>query len=227
MARHLHLVNATTGEAEDACSGCQALLEKVSALKAENTRLKNAEEERLGLAPDAGRIMEVLTFHKRLLSPRWKIVRGKAAWKAVKERLADMDGETNLPAFTVLHLKAASVGVSMDEWNRREKLTSAAWLFAEPDRVQRYIDNSVCFKREFGTSALEIVDRLGRGGFERLADLCDCGHIRLEHEKERPELELWDPPCGVHGCTCPGWQSAPLWEQLKWAAERDREMLGA
>ncbi len=220
---NLHLVDTASGVAEEACPGCQRLLKTVATMERENTRLRNAEQERLGLAPDAPQIMEVLVFHKQLLSPRWKIVRGKAAWKAVKERLSEIDAETERPAFTVLHLKAASVGVSMDDWNRRERLTSAAWLFAEPDRVQRYIDNCVTFKRETGVSALEIIDVLGRGGFEILAAPCGCcGHIRAEHEGDRPVEGLWSPPCLVHGCACVGWESDRTWEIARWLAERDR-----
>lgn len=225
-ARHLHLVNTDTGEAQQACSGCIALLAKVSTLQGDLTRLRNAEEERLGMAADAGAIMRVLVHHKKLLAPKTgRIIRGKAAWKAVKARLADTDAETGEPAFTELALNAASVGLSLSRWHREHKKTGAAWLFDDPDRVLEFIATCVTFKRDTGTSALEIVDALMGPGLAKLAARCaDCGHTRLDHEKDHPELDLWTPACGVHGCACMGWDDSNYRAEL-WLRRQDERTM--
>lgn len=206
----------------EGCQGCVRHSKTIASLEGELTKLRNEEDERLGLAPDAGRIMEVLRFHKQMLAPHAKIVRGKAAWKAVKEILAATDAETNRPAFTVLHCKAAIVGLSLSAWHREHKKTSAAFLFSDPDRVQEHIATCVTFKREYGTSALEIVDELGGPGLAKLAVRCTCGHLRLDHERETPELEIWDPPCSVHGCACEGFDD---WDHRVEMAKRGRRVL--
>jgi hypothetical protein len=207
----------------EGCSGCLELAKKISVMAGKITRLENEQTERLGLAADAPLIMDVLQHHKRVLSPRSRIVRGGPAWKNVKARLLDVDAETEKPAFTVLHLKAAIVGLSMSDWHRQRGKVQAAWLFENPDRVQEFIANATSFKRDTGVSALDIVDELGRGGFEKLAARCDCcGHLRLDHERERPELDLWDPPCAVHGCSCPGFEDFD-WRVTVRLAELERE----
>lgn len=222
-ARHLHLVDTASGEATQACSGCQALLEKVSSLKRENTLLKNAEEERTSLTLDSKPVMEVLQFHKRLFGGQ--IFKGKAAWKAVQKILQLTDAETGEPAFTVLHLNAASVGLSLSRWHREHRKTGAAFLFADPDRVQEFIATCVEFKRETGTSALEIVDALMGPGLAKLAARCgDCGHTRLDHERDHPELDLWTPPCSVHGCACGGWDDSNYRAELFLRAQDERTM---
>lgn len=219
MGELLHLLtNAETGETREACHACVAKDEKLASQARELQRFRNEETERLGLAPDAAQIMEVLTFHRQLLGGR--VIRGKAAWKAVKGRFADIDAETDKPAFTVLHLKAAVVGLSLSRWHREHKKTGAAWLFADPDRVQEFIGACVAFKRTTGESALEIVDELMGPGLVRLAAHCsDCGHMLLDHERQRPELDLWDPPCAVHGCACGGWDDRD-WRDELWLAGR-------
>jgi uncharacterized small protein (DUF1192 family) len=157
-------VDVGTGEVDtEACAGCVELSKRIAVMAGKITRLENEEQERLGTAADASQIMEVLRFHKQLHGGN--IYRGKAAWKAVKARFADVDAETDEPAFTVLHLRAASMGLKLDEFFGPKRM-GAAWLFHDPDRVQK------------------------------------CGHLRLDHERERPELDLFDPPCDVHGCCC-------------------------
>lgn len=206
---------------EDVCLGCVELSKKIAHLSGELTKLRNEQERAERRDPLDGQVMEVCTFHKRLLSPTWKIVRKKGAYKDVRDRLMDLDAETGQPAFTVRHLQAATVGLSICEWTRQRKIRSASWLFGQTAHVQWMIDEAIGFKRSNGTSALTIVDELGRGGLERLAERCECGHIRLEHEKERPELDLFDPPCAVHGCDCVGWSEALDSRIWRWVAEQE------
>ena len=203
---HLHLVDSQTGQVDETvCLGCVELSKKVAHLAGELTKLRNQQLEVERRHPLDAQIMDVCTFHKRLLSPNWKIVRNKGAYKDVGDRLRDIDAETGQPAFSVLHLRAASVGMSMSEWCRSRKIRSASWLFGSTRHVQWMLEEMTAFKQTVGTSALQIVDELGKPGLEKLAARCDCcGHLRLDHERERPELDLWDPPCAVHGCACPG-----------------------
>jgi hypothetical protein len=205
---------------ENVCPNCVELGKELAKKARENTRLRNEEAERLGKASDSKQILDVLTYHKTLHGGR--IYRGKAAWKAVKAMFAVVDAETDRPAFTVDHLRAASLGLKLDDYFGPKRM-GAAWLYADPDRVQKFIGNCVTFKRDTGVSALEIVDELGRPGLERLAARCDCcGHLRLDHERERPELDLWDPPCAVHGCGCPGFEDFD-WRVTVRLAELERE----
>lgn len=190
------------------------LNKRIATLAAENTRLKNEAAEREGTGLHAKDIEEVLRFHKQVF-PGGKIVRNGPAWKNVKARLRDVDAETDRPAFTVLSLKAAVVGLSMSGWHREHRKTGAAFLFDNPDRVQEFIGHAVTFKRETGTSGLAIIDELGRGGYERLAALCShCGRTRLEHEREPDGQGLFDP-------LCPGFDSFD-WEIDVWKRQRDR-----
>lgn len=229
MSPHLHLVDSHTGEATEVCHACMAKDKMLASQARKITLLENAEQERLGLAPDAPQIMEVLQYHKRMLTPRGgRIVRGGPAWKNVKARLMDVDAETEELAFSVLHLKAAVVGLWLSDWHRAHRKVGAAWLFSDPDRVQEFLAPVIAFKRDTGTSALYIIDVLGRPGLEKWAEECDCcGHLRLEHERENPTEELWDPPCAVHGCACPGWSDSLEWRIARWQAERSRERMGA
>lgn len=215
----LRLIDGHGEYVGEACHACIAKDEKLAAQSRELTRLRNEETERLGLAADASSIMVVLTFHKKLFGG--KIVRGKAAWKNVKARFADIDAETGEPAFTVRHLNAASLGLSLSKWHRQHKKTGAAWLFEDPDRVQEHISTCTSFRREVGVSALEIVDELMGPGLAKLAARCECGHLRLDHERERPELDLLDPPCAVHGCSCEGFDDF-VWRVDRFMAGRER-----
>ena len=222
---HLKLVDTTTGEATDACLACVEKDRRLAQLSRKVTELQNLADKIERRHPLDAQIMEVCLFHKQLLSPTWKIVRMRGAYKDVGDRLRDIDAETGEPAWTPLHLRAASVGMSMSEWCRQRGIRSASWLFGSTRHVQWMLEETIGFKRAMGTSALEIVDQLGRPGLEKLAAVCDCcGHLRLDHEKERPELDLFDPPCAVHGCACPGWQDFDWRVRVRMAElERERE----
>jgi hypothetical protein len=225
---HLHVVREG-GEvaAEDVCLGCVELSKKIAHLSGELTKLRNQQEQVERRDPLDGQVLEVCVFHKQLLSPTWKIVRKKGAYNDVRDRLRDVDAETGGPAFTPLHLKAASVGLSINDWARGRSIKSASWLFGKTAHVQWMLDTAVQFKRELGTSALRIVDELGRPGLEKLAASCSCcSHLRLDHERERPELDLWDPPCAVHGCACPGFDDFD-WRVRVRMAELERERVAS
>lgn len=154
---------------------------KIANLGTENTRLRNEEQERLGLAADAPTIMGILEHHKRLF-PGTKIIRGKAAWKAVKARLAEIEAGPEGPAFTPLDLKAAAVGLKLSRTGARaDRPHGAAWLYDDAERVQYFRGVCVTFKREVGTSALAIVDQLGTPALAWLADPCSCGQLRATH----------------------------------------------
>jgi hypothetical protein len=177
------------------------------------TQLENEKAEKVH--PLDKQIMAVCTFHKQLLSPTWKILRNRGAYNDVKACLGFTDAETGQPAYTPLHLKAASVGMSMDDWCRREGVRSASWLFSDVDRVDRMLQHAIRFKRERGMSALELIDELGREGYERLAARCShCGRTRLEHEREPDGQGLFDP-------LCPGFDDFD-WEVDVWKRQRDR-----
>jgi hypothetical protein len=221
-ARHLHLVDSH-GEVhqENVCHGCIELAKKVAHLAGENTKLRKAEEERQASSIGSKQIREVLEFWRPLCMPRAKIVVGSERWQKVKARLADRTIEGEL-AYSVLHLKAAVVGAKLSPDHVQNGWLDASTIFRDSTTVDKHLARVTQFKRDTGVSALSITDELMSGRYERLAEVCDCGHIRLDHEKERPAEELWNPPCGMHGCSCPGWSTAPLWEQLRWAAERER-----
>jgi hypothetical protein len=220
----LHLVTEHAGEvaAEDVCLGCVELSKKIAHLSGELTKLRNQQEQVERRDPLDAQIMDVCLFHKRLLSPGWKVVRKRGAYKDVRDRLMDVDAETGRPAFTPLYLKAATVGMSISPWVRDRGIRSASWLFGTTRHVEWMLEEVTEFKRTTGASALSIVDELGRPGLEKLAARCSCcGHLRLDHERERPELDLWDPPCGVHGCACDGFDDFD-WRVERWVAGRER-----
>lgn len=225
---HLRLID---GEGELIGEHCLACVEKdkrLAQLARENTLLRNEAETKIERRhPLDAQIMEVCLFHKSLLSPTWKIVRNRGAYKDVGDRLRDIDAETGEPAFTPTHLRAASVGMSICDWTRSRGLRSASWLFGQTRHVEWMLEVAISFKRDTRTSALQIVDELGRGGLEKLAAKCDCcGHLRLDHEKENPVEELWNPACTVHGCACPGFEDFN-WQVLVRMDELERERLGA
>jgi hypothetical protein len=218
----VRLVNREGELVGEACPGCIQGAKERAQLARKITQLENEKAEKVH--PLDKDIMAVCTFHKQLLSPTWKILRNRGAYNDVKACLGFTDAETGQPAYTPLHLKAASVGMSMDDWCRREGVRSASWLFSDVDRVDRMLQHAITFKRDVGVSALEIVDELGRPGLERLAARCDCcGHLRLDHERENPLEGLWSPPCGVHGCACPGFEDFDWRVQVRLAEiERGR-----
>lgn len=225
----LRLVDGHGEMVGEQCGACAEKDVRLGQLRRKISELENEAEARVERRhPLDAQIMEVCVFHKRLLSPRWTIVRNKGAYKDVGDRLRDTDAETGQPAFTVLHLRAASVGMSMCEWTRGRGIKSASWLFGSTRHVQWMLEEAISFKRDTGTSALEIVDELGGPGLAKLAARCDCcGHLRLDHERERPELELFDPPCAVHGCACPGFEDFAWRVQVRMAElERERALAG-
>ncbi len=210
---HVRLISDHGELVGEACLGCVELSKKLANLARENTRLRNEEQERLGLAADAKTILDILQHHKRLF-PGTRIIRGKTAWKNVRARLADVDAETNGPAFTPLHLKAAAMGLKLSEWHVSRKKTGAAWLYEDPDRVQHFIAQTVEFKREVGVSALAIVDELGKEGLAKMAARCShCGRFRFEHEGEPDGVGLFDP-------LCPGFDDFD-WEIDVWKKQQE------
>lgn len=220
-ARHLHLVDVH-GEVvnADVCHGCIELSKKVAHLAGENTKLRREEEKRKLETPASKQIVEVLEYWRPLCMPRAKIVVGSERWQKTKARLEDKTIEGEL-AYTPLHLKAAVVGAKLSPEHVANGWLDAVTIFRDSTTVDKHIARCVTFKRETGSSALEIVDELMGPGLAKLAARCTCGHLRLDHERENPMLEIWDPPCAVHGCACTGWDS---WEHEidLWLAQRDR-----
>jgi hypothetical protein len=119
----------------EGCPGCVEHSKTIGKLSRKISELENGKAEKIH--PLDKQIMDVCVFHKQLLSPTWKIVRNKGAYNDVKTCLAYVDAETGRPAYTPRHLKAASVGMSMDEWCREQDVKSASWLFSDVDAGQR------------------------------------------------------------------------------------------
>jgi hypothetical protein len=220
----LTVIHGGTGEVveEHVCQGCVQHSKTIATLSRKVTTLEKERDEATDRLPDSKVVLDILQFHKQLF-PRSRIADGKSPAKtAVRELLKKT--EAGEPMFTPQHLKAAALGLKWSrEGDKASRPHGAAWLYADEDRTQHFIDVARGFKTQTGVSGITMAAELTRAGYEKLAAVCDCGHIRLDHEKENPAEGLWDPPCAVHGCACPGWSTAPLWEQLRWAAERDRE----
>jgi hypothetical protein len=213
-AQHVRLISDHGELVGEGCAGCLELTKELTKYARENTRLKNAEAERLGLAADAPTIRDILQHHKRLF-PGTKIITGKAAWKAVRARLADVD-ENGDRAFTLIALKAAAMGLKLGRTGEfADRPHGAAWLYGDEERVQYWIGRCVMFKREVGVSAMEIVDELGKPGLAKLAARCShCGRMRFEHEHEPDAVGLFDP-------LCPGFDDFD-WEIDVWKRQRDQ-----
>jgi hypothetical protein len=74
------------------------------------------------------------------------------------------------------------------------------------------------FKREVGTSALEVVDELMGPGLAWLAARCDCcGRMRMEHLMPRD---------GLFDAGCPGFEDFHWGVQVR-LAELERERMDA
>lgn len=228
-ARHLHVVDHN-GEATPQCAQCLALLRNldrqegiIATKQREIDELRHTKKDLLSTTELAGDIMDVLKFHKRILSPSAKIHRGGPAWKNVKDRFEDTDAETGFLSFTKKDLLGAVVGLwtvdSEDGWYRKHGKIGAKFLFGSADRVEEFLDPVRALDRKIGTSALEIVDELMGEGLAWLAVRCECGHLRLDHERERPELGTVQPPCAVHGCACTGFDDF-TWRSERWLALR-------
>lgn len=191
-APRLHLVDTETGETTSQCAQCLTLLRQldrqediIARKQREIDELRHAKKDLLATTDLAGDIMDVLKLHKRLLSPSATIHRCGPAWKAIKDRLEDTDAVTGRPAFTKRHLQGAIVGLwvtdAEDGWYRAHGKIGAAWLFANPDRVQQFLAPVIGFHRDHGTSALAVVDQLGTPALSWLADRCSCGQLRATH----------------------------------------------
>jgi hypothetical protein len=170
----------------------------------------------------------VLIYHRSLF-PRSRIAKGKSPAKtAVRDMLRKVDELTGEAMFTPHHLKGAAMGLKLNRTgDKADRPHSAAWLYSDEDRVQYWIDQAAEFKQATGVSALTVVDLLGQPGLERALARCDCcSHARLDHERERPELDLFDPPCAVHGCACPGFEDFD-WRVTVRLAELERERVAS
>lgn len=222
---HLHLaVDNESGEIfttreQNMLKTIDRLENLVARKEREIQELRFEKKQELEASELGGQILDVLRNHKRTVNGgRGGIVRGGPAWKAVKDRLQDTDAETGRLVFTARHLQGASVGLwlvdSEDGWYRRHGKTGAAFLFANADRVQQFLAPVQRFRRETGTSALEIVDVLGRPGLVELAARCVCGRMFFEHATQEPAH--WG---------CRGFQESVDWRMVRIEAERGREDL--
>lgn len=212
-APHLHLAHdAATGEVIDGCANCIQLEEEneglktaLSASKGQNTRLKRQLANMRFVAPDTDDVRELLDYHRKLLMPGVKIAESSVRWGVVSDLLKLKDAETDKPLFSVLELKAAIAGMALQPYIMdaahlyRRDLTTAFCSrrnggpsLPDPGKVERHIGEAIGFRRETGTSALELLDDLADERLAWLADRCSCGEMRVAHLMCRTACEDFD-----------------------------------
>jgi len=197
----LRLVDTITGEVQDTCGHCTELERDLRVKRGQITKLKNENRRLAGLEPEADKVLEVLTYWRDTVRPRASIIIGSDSWKAVKARLTDTDVTTGQPAFTVLSLKAAVVGLTLDEWHmdpRARHRRDLNLAFSSSDKVTKLLYNAVRFKRTYAVSALTIIDELGGEALVWLAERCACDHLWIAH------LRGGAAPGGLQPCSCEG-----------------------
>lgn len=220
--RHLRVIDGHGQVVDEASAEVVALERELRAKRRRITELENQLAEQEGRSPEAKQVLEVLEYWRPLCMPRAKIVPKSERWRKTKDRLHDKDLTTGELAYTVLDLKAAVVGAKLSPDHVANGWLDASTIFRDSTTVDKHIARCTTFRRETGVSALEIVDELMGPGLAKLAARCACGHLRLDHERENPAEELFDPPCAVHGCVCEGFDSFDHEIEL-WKAQQDRK----
>lgn len=229
------VVNQETGEVSEGCPECadkddqiEGLKTRVASLAGTNTRIKREHAELDAVAPNRDEILEVMAYWRVTICPGAKVTASSKGWRTVKARLAEPDEETGRQ-FTVLELKAAVVGMTLDQWHMDGNHRHRRYLenaFSDAGKVNRLVSKAVSFKRTYGASALTIVDELAGASLVWLAERCSCGHLRLDHVRQGPTPDGRQPcdgqtahdqsgmpvPCE---CTDFDWLAAKL--EARWA----------
>jgi hypothetical protein len=214
-ARHLHAVDAETGEVvEQDLPTVELLRQQISELELELrgkrsqiTRLKNENARLMGVEPEADDIMDVLSYWREVCMPGASIVVGSERWKAVRARLRETDVTTKKLLYTPAHLKAAVAGVMMSEFHvshRRDGYLDAASIFSDSKKVDAHLARAIGFKQRNGISALTLIDELGGKALDWLALRCSCDALMVEHLHDvyagRTTQGIKALPCPRTGC---------------------------
>lgn len=220
------VVNPETGEVQESDERdliIEGLKRENASLAGRLTKARNENAQLQGIEPGHKQVLEVLEFWRRTIMPTAKITVGSDRWKAVRTLLKVQDAETGEPAYTVLSLKAAAVGVKLSEWHVKNRQMDATTIYRDPKTADAHIARAVGFKRTYGVSALELVDELAGQALIWLAEPCSCGHLRVRHVVKGPTPDLRQP-CADCGCEDFDWFTAQFeqhWLELRERAKTD------
>lgn len=228
-SRHLRSVDMRTGEVIEGCPDCERNQAKVESLTGvlvardrRITELKNENARLRAVEPEHKDVIEVLTYCRDLLRPSAAVTVDSDSYKAVRARLRDTDETTGEPAFSVAALKAAAFAISLSPWHMEKGQThrrDPANAFGNAGKVTRLLGDAIGFKRTYGISGLDIVERLGGEGFEWLAERCSCGGLWIEHLYGGGPTPDGRQPCERTGCESFDWFEVRV---ARWFREMDR-----
>lgn len=194
--RHLHSVDPVSGEVlPGGCPDCKALEMELRGKRSQITKLKNENARLMGVEPDHDDILQVCEFHRRMVVPNGSVAVGSKGWTTVRARLRDVHPGTERKLFDPLRLRAAVCGIALDAWHMEKGHSHRRYLenaFRDAGKVDRLIDLAIGFRRETGTSALELLDDLAGDRLAWLADRCSCGGLRVAHLMGRTECQVFD-----------------------------------
>lgn len=205
---HLHLVDEN-GEATAVCADCTMYERDLRGKRLRIAQLEAALAEQQGTAEDSQAIRTVLNDWCDLaVSSLWWTKRprfkpGDERWKAAKRRYGDYDIE---------YLLTVNRGAFMANPKAKARPDfSRTWLMPPTiygAQMEGYYEYALDPERQWVKAVLEAPTVLRERWLEvlDLADICDCTHARLDHQKPalRPDGLLTYGECLVHGCHCSG-----------------------